>query len=70
MNIASIITYIIAIVSYLGLIIFAVVGIIRAYRSMKTEYMVYHRQVIDKLNGIDAKIDNITFFALDNTKDE
>ena len=57
MNVASIITYIIAIVSYLGLIIFAVVGIIRAYRNLKTEYMVYHRQVIDKLVSIENKID-------------
>ena len=57
MNIATIITYVLAMVSYLGLIIFAVIGLIRAYRSIKTEYMVYHRQVIDKLNGIENKID-------------
>ena len=58
MNIATIITYVLAMVSYLGLIIFAVIGIIRAYRSMKTEYMVYHRQVIDKLHGIEEKLNN------------
>lgn len=65
MNIATIITYVLAMVSYLGLIISAIVGLIRAYRSMKTEYMVYHRQVIDKLNGIESKIDYFNAIDVD-----
>lgn len=56
MEVINVIIYVIAILSYLFLIVFAVLGMRHAYRVIRAENNVYHEKLLNQVYSIQCKL--------------